>query len=98
LPFDAALVALPPRLALLFPAADAGVLVVAMFATEGDFAPPHPASTTPAAAARSTTPPDRRCVDALSRSPALFKRSGLPFICSVSTGRSGVETVVANGT
>ena len=69
----------------VLPAALLGV-VVAMFATDGDFEPPQPVSTIADAAARSASPPDRRHVVALSCLAALFERSALPFICSVSKG------------
>ena len=59
-----------------------GVLVVAMFATDRDFEPPHPASTIAAAAARIASAPDRRQIVALAGLPAFFERSALPFIGS----------------
>jgi hypothetical protein len=92
LPFDAVLVKLPLLLPLLFPVAVVGVLVVAMFATDGDFEPPHPASTIAAAAARSASPPDRRYLVALSGLPGFVERSALPFIGSLFNDRSGVES------
>ena len=46
--------------------------VVATLATDGDFEPPHPASTIVAATARSVSPPDRGHVVLLSRLLVLF--------------------------
>jgi hypothetical protein len=71
------------------------VLVVAMFATEGAFEPPHPASTIAAVAPRSARPPDRRYLVGLCGLVAFFERSALRLIGSPIEAVS--RTVLADG-
>src|SRR5579863_4338071 len=68
LPFDLVFAELSPLVPPLVPLV-VRVRVVVMFATEGDFEPPHPASPAAAVAARRASPPDRRYTRLMRRLP-----------------------------